>query len=104
MTHTTCTIGPDTNGNTCGAPAVVTFTASDGTIYAECAAHAYAPAAAAHIGVVHVGDRVMVDHVGVAKIGTVVQVAKVNVHVRVSTYGGKASKVIVRRMDDVRPA
>lgn len=70
---TTCTIGPEAvTGARCGAPAVVTFTGSDGIVYAECAAHAHAaaPKATGHA----VGDTVEVHRYGKTYTATVVRV------------------------------
>lgn len=50
---------------------------------------------------IEVGMTVGVVHIGVRKYGEVVKVGRTRVHVKIATYGGKATKVIVRPITEV---
>lgn len=46
-------------------------------------------------------EMVYVTHIGVRKCGRVVKVGRTRAHVEVATYGGKATKVIVRPIAEI---
>lgn len=95
----TCTIGPNSEGNRCGAPAVTAFTSSsdDHTkVYAECERHDASGIVGRTPGsAITVGAKVKVRHVGKDKIGTVIKVGPVNARVEVPLGGGGTKTIIV---------
>lgn len=85
---TTCTIG--SHGNRCGAPAVTTFVGSNGTVYAECAAHAVhiAPRTTGHA----VGDTVEVRRYGKVYRAVITRVGRGGAAYATFTYGNGATR------------
>lgn len=104
MTGKTCTTRLATGG-VCGAPAIAVFApkfVGRGEVFYECAVHYTGPPMREpEPERLVVGARVGVIHVGVHKTGRVVKVTPTKVHVEVATYGGKATKVIVRPKTEV---
>lgn len=96
-THT-CTIVTTGTGGRCGQPAVVTYASTNGVdTLGVCSDHV-TPGDFAALGTptltIAPGDLVDILHAGVMKTGTVVAVRRSRCDVKVSTYGGRDSRIV----------
>lgn len=90
-----CTVGPSAvTGRRCGKPAVYTFRATTGEIFAECADHYPGHEAAYTVPTAKIGDRVDVHRHGGVYRGTVVRVTRTGRVFAEVTYNNGATRVV----------
>jgi hypothetical protein len=95
-----CTIGPDSTGERCGEPGVVSFVGSGGETFVECARHAprYALGPATGLtrerAVKRLGDPVVIERHGKSYLGYVSKIGKRGAVYADVRYGNGAARTV----------